>query len=80
MTLQNFVLTERNRPSVKPRLESEFEYETVEGNRPSVKPRLESEFEYETVEDGSSDPQDFYQLTGMVHRLTESSGFNYHNP
>nr|GFA52178.1 retrovirus-related Pol polyprotein from transposon TNT 1-94 [Tanacetum cinerariifolium] len=52
----------------------------VEWNRPSVKPRLESEFEYEIMEDGSSDPQDFYQLTGMVHRLTESSGFNYHNP
>nr|GFB58577.1 40S ribosomal protein S13 [Tanacetum cinerariifolium] len=34
MTLHNFVLMERepkgNRPSVKPRLESEFEYETVE--------------------------------------------------
>nr|GFA97981.1 ethylene-responsive transcription factor ERF071 [Tanacetum cinerariifolium] len=54
MTLQNFVLKERepkgNRPSVKPRLESKFEFETVEGNRPSVKPRLKSEFEYETME------------------------------
>ncbi|GJR05283.1 40S ribosomal protein S13, partial [Tanacetum coccineum] len=64
MTLQNFVLTDRE----------------PKWNRPWVKPRLESEFEYETVQDGSSDPQDFYQLTGMVHRLTESGGFNYHNP
>nr|GEX82647.1 40S ribosomal protein S13 [Tanacetum cinerariifolium] len=64
MTLQNFVLTERE----------------PKGNRPSVKPRLESEFKYETVEDGSSDPQDFYQLTGMIHRLTKSGGLNYHNP
>lgn len=30
--------------------------------------------------DGSSDPEDFYKLTGMVHRLTASGGFNYHNP
>nr|GFA18169.1 40S ribosomal protein S13 [Tanacetum cinerariifolium] len=44
MTLQNFVLTERE------------------------------------PKDGSSDPQDFYQVTGTVHRLTESAGFNYHNP
>ncbi|PWA57259.1 hypothetical protein CTI12_AA410880 [Artemisia annua] len=64
MTLQNFVLTDHE----------------PKWNRPWVKPRLESEFEYETVEDGSSDPQDFYELTGMVHRLTESGGFNYHNP
>ncbi|GJT59408.1 hypothetical protein Tco_1002941 [Tanacetum coccineum] len=49
-------------------------------NRPWVKPHLESEVEYETVEDGSSDPQDFYKLTGMVHRETEGGGFNYHNP
>ncbi|GJT71000.1 hypothetical protein Tco_1030286 [Tanacetum coccineum] len=64
MTLQNFVLTERE----------------PKGNRPSVKPRLESEFEYETVEDGSSDPQDFYQLTGMVHRsMFEISGNNFND-
>ena len=30
--------------------------------------------------DGSSDPQDFYKLTGLVHRETEGGGFNYHNP
>ncbi|PWA39287.1 DNA-binding domain-containing protein [Artemisia annua] len=48
-------------------------------NRPWVKPR-EPEVEYETVQDGSSDPQDFYKLTGMVHRWTETGGFNYHNP
>ncbi|PWA52920.1 hypothetical protein CTI12_AA449970 [Artemisia annua] len=64
MILLNFKLTDR-----KPK-----------GNRPWVQLRLESEFKYETVEDGSSDPQDFYNLTGMVHRLTETGGFNYHNP
>ncbi|GJW42242.1 hypothetical protein Tco_0071041 [Tanacetum coccineum] len=63
-TLLNFELTDR-----KPKW-----------NRPWVKPHLESEVEYETVEDGSSDPQDFYKLTGMVHRETEGGGFNYHNP
>ncbi|GJX12222.1 hypothetical protein Tco_0202081 [Tanacetum coccineum] len=63
-TLLNFRLTDR-----KPKW-----------NRPWVKPHLESEVEYETVEDGSSDPQDFYKLTGMVHRWTETGGFNYHNP
>ena len=30
--------------------------------------------------DGSSDPEDFYKLTGMVHRLIVSGGFDYHNP
>ncbi|GKA40206.1 hypothetical protein Tco_0732799 [Tanacetum coccineum] len=63
-TLMNFKLTDR-----KPKW-----------NRPWVKPRLESEVEYETVEDGSSDPQDYYELTGLVHRVTEGGGFNYHNP
>ena len=32
--------------------------------------------------DGSSDPQDFYELTGLVHRdreKTKGGGFNYHN-
>ncbi|PWA60795.1 hypothetical protein CTI12_AA380060 [Artemisia annua] len=51
-------------------------------NRPWVKPR-ELEVEYETVQDGSSDPQDFYELTGLVHRdreETKGGGFNYHNP
>ncbi|GJV67267.1 retrovirus-related pol polyprotein from transposon TNT 1-94 [Tanacetum coccineum] len=63
-TLLNFELTDR-----KPKW-----------NRPWVKPHLESKVEYETVEDGSSDPQDFYKLIGMVHRETEGGGFNYHNP
>nr|GEU82417.1 40S ribosomal protein S13 [Tanacetum cinerariifolium] len=64
MTLQNFVVKDRE----------------PKWNRPWVKPRLEPEVVYETVQDGSSDPQDFYKLTGMVHRETEGGGFNYHNP
>nr|GEV46660.1 40S ribosomal protein S13 [Tanacetum cinerariifolium] len=63
-TLMNFKLTDR-----KPK-----------SNRPWVKPCLEPELEYETVQDGSSDPQDYYELTGLVHRDTEGGGFNYHNP
>lgn len=63
-TLMNFILTDR-----KPKW-----------NRGRDKTQLESEVVYETVEDGSSDPQDFYKLTGLVHRETEGGGFDYHNP